>query len=73
MDNDNGPPFNSNEFKEFAEQEAFQHHRITPLHPRVNVKGERMLNKTELDELCSVISTIQSTNGCMCVCDHMII
>lgn len=47
---DNGPPFNSKEFSDFAEEEGFQHHRITPLHPRANGQVERfmqVLNKTE--------------------------
>ena len=50
MESDNGPPFNSKEFKEFAKQEGFHHHRITPLHPRANGEAERFmqtLNKTE--------------------------
>lgn len=34
--NDNGIQVNSKEFKEFAKQEGFQHHRVTPLHPRAN-------------------------------------
>ena len=29
---DNGPPFQSKEFSEFAEEEGFYHHRISPLH-----------------------------------------
>ena len=47
---DNGPPFNSKEFSDFAEEEGFQHHRITPLHPRAYGQVERfmqVLNKTE--------------------------
>lgn len=50
IESDNGPPFNSEEFNEFAEQEGFQHHRVTPLHPRANGEVERFmqtLNKTE--------------------------
>ena len=50
IESDNGPPFNSKEFNEFAEQEGFQHHRVTPLHPRANGEVERFmqtLNKTE--------------------------
>lgn len=46
---DNGPPFNSKEFSDFAE-EGFKHHRVTPLHPRANGQVERfmqLLNKTE--------------------------
>ena len=40
---DNGQPFNSKEFKEFAKQEGFQHHRVTPLHPRANDEVERFM------------------------------
>ena len=47
---DNGPPFNSKEFAEFASQEGFKHHRVTPLHPRANGEAEnfmKLINKTE--------------------------
>lgn len=47
---DNGPPFNSHEFKDFGKEQGFRHHRITPLHPRANGQAEnfmRLLNKTE--------------------------
>ena len=50
METDNGPPFNSRDFEEFSKEEGFQHHRITPLHPRANGEAERFmqtLNKTE--------------------------
>ena len=50
IETDNGPPFNSREFKEFGREEGFEHHNITPLHPRANGEAERfmqMLNKTE--------------------------
>ncbi|KAM7281037.1 uncharacterized protein ISCGN_006129, partial [Ixodes scapularis] len=30
---DNGPPFNSSEFKEFAAELGFTHHRVIPLWP----------------------------------------
>ena len=47
---DNGPPFNSNDFSEFALEEGFEHHRVTPLHPQTNGEAEsfmRLLNKME--------------------------
>ena len=47
---DKGLPFNSKEFSDFAEEEGFQHHGITPLHPRANGQVERFmqaLNRTE--------------------------
>jgi len=50
IETDNGPPFNSSEFADFARTEGFYHHRITPLHPRANGEAERFmrpLNKTE--------------------------
>lgn len=45
IESDNGPPFNYEEFNEFAE-----HHRVTPLNPRANGEVERFmqtLKKTE--------------------------
>ena len=50
LESDNGPPFSSKEFAEFALEEGFKHHRITPLHPRANGEAEsfmKLLNKTE--------------------------
>lgn len=50
IESDNGPPFNSKEFKEFAMQEGFQHHRITPLHPRANGEAERFMQRLKKTE-----------------------
>jgi transposase InsO family protein len=50
VDSDNGPPFNSEEFAQFAQHEGFTHLRITPEHPRANREAERFIqtiNKTE--------------------------
>ncbi|XP_063954101.1 uncharacterized protein K02A2.6-like [Lytechinus pictus] len=50
VESDNGPPFNSKEFQDFAKEEGFEHHRVTPGHPRANCKAEsfmKVLNKTE--------------------------
>ena len=50
LESDNGPPFNSHEFKEFAGEMGFYHHRVTPEHPRANGEAEsfmKVLNKTE--------------------------
>ena len=33
---DNGPPFKSKQFKKYSRRMGFQHHRITPLHPKAN-------------------------------------
>ena len=50
LESDNGPPFNSREFAEFAKTEGFHHHRVTPEHARANGEAEsfmKLLNKTE--------------------------
>ena len=50
VQSDNGAPFNSRDLTNFAEEEGFNHHRITPEHPRANGEVEsfmRILNKTE--------------------------
>ena len=50
LETDNSPPFHAKEFAEFAVEEGFRHHRITPLHPRANGEAEnfmKLLNKTE--------------------------
>ena len=47
---DNGPPFNSEQFKDFAKEEGFVYHRVTPNHPRANGQVKivmQTLNKTE--------------------------
>jgi len=50
IETDGGPPFNGREFKQFAEEEGFRHHIVTPEHARANGEAERFmqtLNKTE--------------------------
>ena len=50
LESDNGPPFQSAEFAEFAKEMGFHHHRITPEHPRANGEAEsfmKVLIKTE--------------------------
>jgi len=50
LESDNGPPFNSREFTEFAKTEGFHHHRVTPEHARASGEAEsfmKLLNKTE--------------------------
>lgn len=50
LESDNGPPFNSYGFEEFAKREGFYHHRVTPLHPRANGEAEsfmKLLNKIQ--------------------------
>ncbi|CAB4017573.1 PREDICTED: uncharacterized protein K02A2.6-like [Paramuricea clavata] len=40
---DNGPPFNSQEFKTFSEDLGFSHRNITPLSPKANAEAERFM------------------------------
>ena len=40
---DNGPPFNSHEFKIYASITGFRHRRITPLWPQANGETERFM------------------------------
>ena len=40
---DNGPPFNSEEFKRFADQLGFHHRKVTPLWPQANGEVERFI------------------------------
>ena len=40
---DNGPPFNSQEFSNFAKYLGFHHRKITPLWPQANGGAERMM------------------------------
>ena len=43
LKSDNGPPFNSHKFTEFANELGFVHRRITPLWPRANGMFERYM------------------------------
>jgi hypothetical protein len=40
---DNGPPFDSHHFANFAKQLGFKHHRVTPYWPRANGMCERFM------------------------------
>ena len=41
---DSGPPFNGDDFCQFAIHKGFKHRRGTPLHPRVNSHVERFMS-----------------------------
>lgn len=43
LKSDNGPPFNSEEFRKFADTLGFKHRKITPLWPRANAESERFM------------------------------
>lgn len=40
---DNGPPFNCDQFSQFADYLGFHHRRITPLWPQANATAERFM------------------------------
>ncbi|XP_038049667.1 uncharacterized protein K02A2.6-like [Patiria miniata] len=42
---DNGPPFNSGDFKKFAAYLGFKHRRITPLWPRANAERHKPITR----------------------------
>ena len=41
---DSGPPFQGDEFRQFAKRMGFKHRRITPLNPRANSVVERFMS-----------------------------
>ena len=43
LKSDNGPPFNGDEFANFANHLGFKHRKITPYWPRANDKAERFM------------------------------
>ena len=48
LQSDNGPPFNSQAFSDFARESGFQHRRITPRHPKAQGQVEgfnKLVNK----------------------------
>ena len=52
---DNGSPFQSEKFKEFARHYGFKHCRITPLNPRANGESENfMKNLGKIIQNCSI-------------------
>lgn len=71
---DNGPPFNGNDFKQFANTLGFRHRKITPLWPRSNGEVERFMrtlkktieaakieNRPWKEELCKLLRNYRAT------------
>ena len=50
VDSDNGPPFKSEEFAQFAQPEGFTHHCITPEYPRANREAENFMQTIKKTE-----------------------
>ena len=42
---DNGPPFSSHQFRDFARHLGFKHRRLIPLWPKANGVAERFMGK----------------------------
>ena len=45
MESDNGPPFNSHKFEEYAREEGFKHRKVTPGWPEANGDVERCMQR----------------------------
>ena len=43
IESDNGPPYSSTYLKDCTEEMGFEHHRVTPEHPRANGEAESFL------------------------------
>ncbi len=51
---DNGPPFQSNDLKQFAHDLNFKHRRVTPLWPQANGGVERFMKTLKKALRCAV-------------------
>ena len=49
---DNGPPYFSNEMKQYAKKMGFKHHLATPLHPESNGLAENFVK-----QICKLVHT----------------
>ena len=47
LKSDNGPPFNSSEFRQFANYLGFEHRKVTPYWPKANGEVERFMRTLE--------------------------
>ena len=47
LKSDNGPPFQSSEFKQFMKENGIKHQRITPLWPQANSEAENFMKPME--------------------------
>ncbi|XP_070395445.1 uncharacterized protein [Dermacentor albipictus] len=59
---DNGSPFQSESFAEFASELGFKHHRITPRWPEANGEAERFMRTLKKSILASRVSHLDWTN-----------
>lgn len=47
LKSDNGPPFNSEDFTNFAKELGFRHRKITPYWPQANAEAERFMRTVQ--------------------------
>nr|XP_050041094.1 uncharacterized protein K02A2.6-like [Dermacentor andersoni] len=59
---DNGSPFQSESFAEFASELGFKHHRITPRWPEANGEAKRFMRTLKKSILASRVSHLDWTN-----------
>ena len=52
---DNGPPFQSEDFKQFSKHLGFRHRRVTPGYPQANGEVERFMRTLEKAVRCAII------------------
>ena len=61
---DNGPPFNSKKFKEFAEEQGFQHRKVTPGWAEANGDVERMVKECKNFKITKQKRRASSSKNC---------
>ena len=55
VESDNGPPFNSKEFENFADELGFHHHKVTPEHAQANGAAESFMKTlNRMEQLCKL-------------------
>ena len=60
---DNGPPFQSHSFAQFAQHMGFHHRKITPSWPKANSESERFMRTIQKNSvLCTLKTRIGSKN-----------
>ena len=60
---DNGPPFSSDKFKKFAQEQGFRHHLIIPISPIANSEVERVMGTiTKAYQMSKILNNGQWRN-----------
>ena len=61
---DNGPPFNSHKFEEYAREEGFKHQKVTPGWPEANGDVERCMQRIKKQQESPHYKADQSVTRC---------